>query len=182
MVLLLKSLALALCMASSSAQQWKQLTAAAPWAGRSDPQLVHLNGKLLLMGGHDGTKASNYFNDVWQSPDAGKSWQQLPDAPWKPRSYHTVKVFGNEAYLLAGHDNGTWYNDVWKTADGASWELVTAEAEWSPRAATALQVHSRALLIGLVERVSMLSRCGVESCTYLGVRMACSSRSVMGRS
>ena len=60
----LKSLALALCMASSSAQQWKQLTAAAPWAGRSDPQLVHLNGKLLLMGGHDGTKASNYFNDV----------------------------------------------------------------------------------------------------------------------
>jgi len=137
----LKSLALALCMASSSAQQWKQLTAAAPWAGRSDPQLVHLNGKLLLMGGHDGTKASNYFNDVWQSPDAGKSWQQLPDAPWKPRSYHTVKVFGNEAYLLAGHDNGTWYNDVWKTADGASWELVTAEAEWSPRAATALQVR-----------------------------------------
>ena len=62
--LVLKSLALALCMASSSAQQWKQLTAAAPWAGRSDPQLVHLNGKLLLMGGHDGTKASNYFNDV----------------------------------------------------------------------------------------------------------------------
>ena len=62
---------------------------------------------------------------------------------------------------------GLRYNDVWKTADGASWELVTAEAEWSPRAATALQVHSRALLIGLVERVSMLPRCGVESCTYL---------------
>ena len=45
--LVLKSLALALCMASSSAQQWKQLTAAAPWAGRSDP----LGNTVSVVGG-----------------------------------------------------------------------------------------------------------------------------------
>jgi len=130
--------AVALWLTVSSAQQWTQLTASAPWSARSDPQLVNLNGRLILMGGHAN---NDYFNDVWESADGGKSWRQLPDAPWEPRSYHTAKVFNQEVYLVAGHNNGSWYNDVWKTPDGTNWHLVTAHAQWSPRAATALQVR-----------------------------------------
>jgi hypothetical protein len=93
------------------------------------------------MGGHSGTAESAYYNDVWESSDDGATWKELPTAPWKPRSYHTAKVFNDTIYLLGGHDNATWYNDVWSTKDGSNWEQVTAQAQWSPRAACAFQIR-----------------------------------------
>lgn len=98
------------------------------------------------MGGHAN---NDYYNDVWSSSDTGKTWERLPDAPWKARSYHTAKVFGDYVYLLAGHDSTTWFNDVWRTKNGSSWESVVGNASWSPRAATALQIrHDQMFLMG----------------------------------
>jgi len=131
------SLMLALLPAAAAASAWTQVVAKAPWAGRSDPQLAVLGGRLILLGGHANNK---YYNDVWSSADGGRSWVQLlPAAPWSNRSYHTAKVFEDQLFMLGGHNGATWFNDIWSTADGVTWKLVTAAAAWSPRAAAALQ-------------------------------------------
>lgn len=127
---------------TSDANGWESATKAAGWTARSDPQLVTLNGSLLLFGGHNGAKQENYFNDVWRSDDSGRTWRQvLASAPWLPRSYHTAKVMGGWAYMLAGHDSTQWFNDVWRTQDGVLWQKLTANASWPARAACALQVR-----------------------------------------
>jgi len=133
-------LALYFCAFYAATAEWTQVTSSAPWSGRSDPQLVVVpsTGALLLLGGHAN---SNYYNDVWESSDSGKSWIQLLNAPWSGRSYHTAKTDDKWIYLLGGHNKSSWFNDVWRTSDGRAWELVTASAEWSPRAATALQIR-----------------------------------------
>lgn len=129
----LASVALA---AAASQAAWKQVLSTAPWSARSDPQLVVLGGRMILLGGHAN---SDYYNDVWASADGGHSWSQQPTPPWSNRSYHTAKAFGGRLYMIGGHDGTTWYNDVWRTDDGRTWTLVTAAAAWSPRAAAALQ-------------------------------------------
>jgi hypothetical protein len=96
------NLILGLLLVGNTLANWKQLAAEAPWSARSDPQLALFKGKLLLFGGHAN---NDYFNDVWSSTDGGATWTEQPAAPWKPRSYHTSKVSGDELYLLGGHDN-----------------------------------------------------------------------------
>jgi hypothetical protein len=136
---------LVLCATSAAAaSRWTQVLEHAPWTPRSDTQLAHLDGKLLLMGGHAN---NDYSNDVWASADGGGTWQQQPTPPWEPRSYHTAKVVNGALLLLAGHDASTWYSDVWRTTNGRNWTLVTRAAAFGPRAATALQARGDALYV-----------------------------------
>jgi hypothetical protein len=100
----LASVALA---AAASQAAWKQVLSTAPWSARSDPQLVVLGGRMILLGGHAN---SDYYNDVWASADGGHSWSQQPTPPWSNRSYHTAKAFGGRLYMIGGHDGTTWYN------------------------------------------------------------------------
>eukprot|EP00854_Cymbomonas_tetramitiformis_P028781 gene28781-35728_t len=122
------------------ASTWRQLSSNAPWSGRSDPQLVELHGKRILLGGHENR---NYYNDVWESADGGRLWRQLLlSAPLAPHSYRMAKCQNGHVFLMGGHNAGTWFNDVWSSEDGLSWEQITSNAEsWQPRAAAALQIR-----------------------------------------
>ncbi|MGA1051167.1 MAG: hypothetical protein ACO3WU_02615 [Ilumatobacteraceae bacterium] len=89
---------------------------------------------------------SNFFDDVWRSPD-GVTWEQVTDdAPWQPRAGLSAEVVGDHIYVLAGSQNDDssivgsggpariYFNDVWRSTDGADWELMTDAAPWEPRA------------------------------------------------
>jgi len=97
---------------------------------------------------------SQFFNDVWSSPD-GSSWiQRTADAAWVGRAGLSAVVLGEYIYVMAGSTNDDasiigpngpareYFNDVWRSTDGTEWELVTAEAPWEPRAGASVVVYA----------------------------------------
>jgi hypothetical protein len=100
---------------------------------------------------------SDFFSDVWASPD-GTTWEQLTaSAAWDGRAGLSAAVFDGDIYVMAGSTNDDssivgpggpvrlYYNDVWRSSDGVDWELVTDAAPWEPRAGAAVAVHDDAL-------------------------------------
>lgn len=94
--------------------------------------------------------SSEFFNDVWSSPD-GVTWTQLTAAaPWEGRAGLSAAVLWDHIYVFAGSRNDDtsiigpsgppriYYNDVWRSPDGSEWEQVTDSAPWSPRAGVAV--------------------------------------------
>ncbi|HRH67907.1 MAG TPA: T9SS type A sorting domain-containing protein [Flavobacteriales bacterium] len=103
---------------------------------RNSHMTASLNGDILNFGGQPAAYVPENLSQVWRSAD-GVAWEQLPDAPWKPRGMvlnSCVDDAGN-LWLLGG--GRLWdrrcYNDVWKTDDGINWEQVLAAAPWAPR-------------------------------------------------
>lgn len=126
------------------------------WAARGYFQALTRNDSIFIMGGQnykvipspeDSTliSFSDFFNDVWVSPD-GISWQQLTDsANWSGRAGLSSVVYRDEFYVMGGSINDDasiiggapgriYYNDVWKSADGINWQQLTDSADWIPRA------------------------------------------------
>ena len=81
--------------------------------------------------------SSQFFNDVWRSPD-GKQWEQMtPAAPWAGRAGLSAAVLGGDLYVFAGSVNDDaaviggppvreYFNDVWRSQDdGRTWEQMT---------------------------------------------------------
>ncbi len=102
---------------------------------------------------------SEFFNDVWSSPD-GVTWTQLTgSAPWAERAGLSAAVLDGYVYVLGGSQNDDtaiigpggptriYYNDVWRSADGTDWELLTDDAPWEPRAGGSLVAHDGALFL-----------------------------------
>lgn len=96
---------------------------------------------------------SDFFNDVWRSPD-GVQWTPVTlHAPWRPRAGLSSIVFNGEIYVLGGSLNDDdsivggppqrlYFNDVWKSADGVNWTAMTTNAPWAPRAGAAVVVKN----------------------------------------
>ena len=126
------------------------------WPARAYFQALTRNDSIFILGGQNYITAinpadsslvstSDFFNDVWVSPD-GVAWQQLTDsAGWTGRAGLSSAVFNDEFYVMGGSLNDDaaviggppqriYYNDVWKSADGMNWELLTDSAAWTPRA------------------------------------------------
>lgn len=126
------------------------------WSARGYFQALTRNDSIYIMGGQnykvvpnpeDSTliSLSDFFNDVWVSPD-GISWQQLTDsAGWSGRAGLSSVVYKDEIYVMGGSINddvsiigGTpariYYSDVWKSSDGINWVQLTDSAEWKKRA------------------------------------------------
>jgi hypothetical protein len=131
---------------SADGADWQQVTANAPWAGRS---LVLgaavFRGRMWIMGG--GTYTSREFlNDVWCSRD-GVSWEQVSAAaPWSPRFFHSIAVYHDKLWVIGGVDqqNVAGLNDVWYSDDGVNWTQLQ-NAPWEPRHAASVMVHDRHL-------------------------------------
>ena len=135
---------------SYDGKHWKQLTASAPWKGRSGLSAIVFGDYIYVMGGSNGDDVAiggsgrELFNDVWRSRD-GKSWRLVTgDAAWPARAGAAVVKKDGYIYLLGGEDGFLctagpaglqcpYFNDVWRSRDGAKWKLVTAAAAWSPR-------------------------------------------------
>ena len=92
---------------------WERMAAEVPFSPRDGAEMVALNGRLFVLGGwnqwgdeeHRGTGvgkfASEVCSEVWVSDTNGRSWEQLPDAPWEGRHY-----FG-----LVVHDERMWVGE-----------------------------------------------------------------------
>jgi len=93
---------------------WKQMTDAAPWAGRAGLSSVVHKNEIYIMGGSfnddpviGGPPTRVYFNDVWKSRN-GSDWVKLTDsAPWEPWAGAIVVVKIGYIYLLGGEDGFT---------------------------------------------------------------------------
>ena len=110
---------------------WTQMTAAAPWVGRTEHTSVALpDGSIVLIGGQD--IDNNGLNDVWRSTDQGATWTQMTAAAeWTPRYGHTSVALPDGSIVLMG---GGSSHSVWRSTDqGATWTQMTAAAEWSGR-------------------------------------------------
>lgn len=136
--------AVAFGVAHAGALEWQQLPDA-PWSARSDTCAGITKNEIVIAGGHAN---SAYTNDVWSSPDAGVSWNQVVangTAIWSPRSYHTCVILpGNRMLLIGGHAQTSWYNDVWISGpdDFSNWTQLLEHAPWQARAAANLQYQS----------------------------------------
>jgi hypothetical protein len=145
---------------------WRQMTEAAPWAGRAGLSAVVHRGVIYVMGGSYNDDSSIvgeqpervYFNDVWKSYD-GAHWVRLTEAaPWAPRAGAIVVSNNGHLYLIGGEDGFTcesgdrcppYYNDVWRSRDGRNWQLVTDAAPWPARPGhQAVVVQNRIVLFG----------------------------------
>ena len=86
---------------------------------------------------------SDFFNDVWRSPD-GINWEKMTsEAPWEARAGLSAASFKGKLWVLAGSQNDDasiggldriFFNDVWYSNDGSEWHAATMDAPWEARA------------------------------------------------
>lgn len=145
---------------TTSAEQgkvWKievaKTSASTMFSSRSDHVMLELNGKLLVIGGFDGS----YLNDVWRSED-GINWSPILSASsaegssqFAPRAGHACTVYQNKIWLTGGFaetDSGNrYFDDVWSSEDGSVWVKENASADYFQRAWHNLVVFNNQLWI-----------------------------------
>lgn len=121
---------------------WIPLTNEAPWPARTAHCMLWFSGYLYIIGGNNNT---DYFNDVWRSPD-GTTWEDVtPENAFGERKGMSCSVFNGELLVIGGVDYGG-LNEIWKTSDGLSWELLPTPP-FSPRAHHSATVHNGRLWI-----------------------------------
>lgn len=146
------------------------------WDARAGLQAVNHRGKFYVLGGRAPKVVpatfgdSRFFNDVWQSANAGKTWARVSGghgAPWSARAYFQAVTKGRYMYVLGGQDSAaveippfldcpfplppnvpcfvlgsTFFNDVWRSTDGVQWRKMTDDAAWSGRAGLSAVTHN----------------------------------------
>jgi len=74
-----------------------------------------------------------FYDDVWWST-TGDTWELATDsAGWPARANHSVVVYHDTMWMMAGCAGTQNMNDVWRSADGTNWTQVTAAAAWPVR-------------------------------------------------
>jgi hypothetical protein len=125
--------------ASMDGRNWTLATAKPAWEARGGGALVVHNEKLWLLGGtrhptNEGDQPT--LNDVW-STENGINWTRvIPNAPWKPRAFHTAVAHDGQLWIMGGGhwgNNPSLYRDVWCSFDGINWEERSSEAAWPGR-------------------------------------------------
>jgi hypothetical protein len=137
------------------------------WTGRAGLQAVQLRNRLFVMGGRTPTPVptnpfgSKLWNDVWSSPDLGRTWTRTAEvAPWSARGYFQAVTLGGAMFVIGGQDfsaklnpactfgpsgpacppgqapglpDSRFFGDVWRSRDGVTWREMTADAPWERR-------------------------------------------------
>lgn len=120
---------------SADGREWKQATAAAPWAPRAYHQAAVLGGKMYVFGGGNYVPKYQATSDVWSSED-GEHWtQETASASWHPRLWFSSVTYRDRIWVLGGWSNNpskNW-NDVWYTSDGKDWRELKTETIWKER-------------------------------------------------
>ncbi len=119
---------------SSDGENWTCATTAAPWSARTGHSAVSYDGKMWMIGGGAWGAGFETKNDVWSSTD-GVTWTDVSDsAPWLPRMGHSLLVYDNKMWVLAGGNHtGFTINDAWYSTDGDNWTCATSSAAWTAR-------------------------------------------------
>ncbi|MBA3684875.1 MAG: hypothetical protein H0W72_06500 [Planctomycetes bacterium] len=99
---------------------------------------------MWILGGNENYFADDpsfYRNDVWSSAD-GVAWTRLPDAPWKPRLWHSAVVYRDRIWGLGGNQSRTAdFNDAWYSKDGIAWKQLKSKIVWKKRHEHSTWVH-----------------------------------------
>ena len=138
---------------------------------RAYHEVVTKDGKMFLIGGQNFDIEINpffdpfdpssgppffdnteFFTDVWSSPD-GFTWTQLTaDAGFEGRAGLSAIVFEGEIYVFGGSTANdpsivgmggpprVYFGDVWKSSDGINWVEVNDDAPWAARAGASVTV------------------------------------------
>ena len=128
---------------------WQLITKSAAWAPRAYHFCVLLNTSIFVMGGQGGNGLFEFFDDIWQSDDFGKTWTNIVvNAPWGKRAGGYSFVYDNEIYLMGGANcdakefpcnikNGSnarnYFSDVWKSNNGKDWQQIAKNIECMKR-------------------------------------------------
>lgn len=127
---------------SADGVNWRLEVAQAPWAGRGLilGSLV-FGGRMWIAGGGRYDDGRTYGNDLWSSAN-GIDWrQELAQAPWPGRQYHSVAVYHGKLWVVAGglksQPGGS--RDVWYSPDGKRW-VELPNTPWPERHAASLEV------------------------------------------
>lgn len=93
-----------------------------PWPARFGHQVVVLRDHLLVIGGRG---RDGYLRDIWESSNAGDSWEQLPCPPWAERKGHQAVVIEDRVLVLGGCGSDGYMYDAWISSDRCrSWEQL----------------------------------------------------------
>jgi hypothetical protein len=142
---------------TADGSRWEKIAPREPWwsaRGMIGGSAVFKDRIWILGGGiyetPDRPERVSY-NDVWSSPDGVRWTRHLESAPWAPRTYHSVGVFDNRLWVVAGFlEKGPGIsgnrNDVWHSRDGIHWTELP-ESPWKIRHAASLFTHKNALWI-----------------------------------
>ncbi len=140
---------------SDNGATWTRITTESPAEGRFLFMCGTLRDDIYVMGGQWSAETTDTgFNDVWRSHDGGLTWEQLANAPWKPRGmvYRPVEHDG-KLYVVGGGlqaDNSSTndppfypiaYNGVY-AFDGNTWTTILPDGHDQFTAAFYLPVVS----------------------------------------
>jgi len=93
---------------------WQSVPGSLRYDGRYGLAAASYHGRLWVIGGKDEVPK----HDVWSSED-GTSWIRHPDAPFTPRSFHTLTVFNDYLWVIGGAfwngEEAYTLHDIWKT-------------------------------------------------------------------
>jgi len=114
---------------------------------------VVFHGQMWVIGGGTYGDAGQgvdgeVFSEVWSSTD-GETWIAHSAPPWPPRRYHSIVVFDDRIWVLAGvglDGEGHNMNDVWYSSEGESWSELP-DTPWDRRHAPSVVVLGGALWI-----------------------------------
>lgn len=136
-------------VSNDDGSSWTELIADAEadglWRRRAYFDAVLHKGEMCLLGGQNYlAEGSEFFNDVWCSPN-GYDWQErTAAASWTGRAGLGAASFKGRLWVMAGSKNDDedinggdriFFNDVWFSANGGrKWKQATADAAWPARA------------------------------------------------
>lgn len=137
---------------SVDGMEWEQVVPEVPyWKDRGAIcGSVVFKDQLWVIGGgtYDTPRCPKrrYYNDVWSSSD-GFVWVcRCVNVPWKAREYHSVIVWDDKIWVLAGYSEFN-LNDVWYSEDGENWTELKS-TPWKARHAASVFVFDDCLWIG----------------------------------
>ncbi|MEM9361407.1 MAG: kelch repeat-containing protein [Bacteroidota bacterium] len=125
----------------------------APFSLRTTAATV-FDGKLWVVSGLQVT--STDLSDVWSSTN-GVDWTlEIENAPFLPKSRHTVESFSNHLWVLAGvsesqnpEEADFVSNTVWGSIDGVEWTMIEEAMQFPARQShQSVRFNDGILLIG----------------------------------
>lgn len=127
---------------SDNGYEWELLLDDAPFGGRYGHAVTIFDERIWLVAGESGSYPGELMSDVWSSKD-GENWEmETADAGFSARLGHTLRVFNNKLFLIAGsHQENVRVSDVWSSVDGINWTQETAATGFSDRSHHESAVH-----------------------------------------
>ncbi|CAA0097138.1 N-acetylneuraminate epimerase [BD1-7 clade bacterium] len=132
---------------SKEGKKWEDIT---PASGEGFPArwsheaLSHL-GKLYVFGGvTDASGVKQVLDDIWESADNGKTWQQVTTEgrQWLARKALSAASHLGYIYLMGGeNDARNAFDDLWRSIDGKKWEHLLPAADLKRRTSHKLISH-----------------------------------------